>query len=59
MCVFHTGYLAHGNIKGEAKGRSKLYKTYTAKRTPVQIFTENNEGSVAPLPQYTVKIGQF
>ena len=22
-CVFHTGYLAHGNNKGEARGRSR------------------------------------
>ena len=22
-CVFHTGFLAHGNSKGEARGRSR------------------------------------
>ena len=42
-CVSHTGYLAHGNSEGEARGRSR-YKYIT--NTVVRNMEERNVGTI-------------
>ena len=41
-CVSHSGYLAHGNSKGEVRGRNR-HKSNT--RRVVRILEERNVGT--------------
>ena len=53
-CVFHTEFLAHGNSKGEARGRRK-YKNSSIKRV-VRNVKERNVGTKMKNPRQSLTI---